>query len=74
MQRHADERDTLQASARGITVALARCAAAGVPIGEAVSSSPKEDLQSAATLQRFTAPGQNRLIATDAEDTCLVLG
>lgn len=74
LDRHAGQRDALEAGARGLAVTLARCAAAALLARHDAWSAPKGGARSGAALRRFVAHGLSRLGATDATDTALLLG
>jgi acyl-CoA dehydrogenase len=74
MQQHADQRETLEAGARGLALTLARCAAAALLARQANWSSDKGDFQPAAALQRFIGHGLNQLVSPDPNNTALLLG
>jgi acyl-CoA dehydrogenase len=74
LQHHAEQRETLEAGARGLALTLARCAAAALLVRQASWSSHKGDAQPAAALHRFIGLGLNRLVAPDADNTSQLLG
>jgi len=71
---HANQRDALEANARGLAFSLARCAAAALLARHDTWAAPHGGARSGAALRRFVAHGLLRLGATDATDTALLLG
>ncbi len=74
LDQHATARDTLEAGARGLTITLARCAAAALLARQATWSTRHGDPRPAAALQRFITHGLDRLVTPDAANTALLLG
>lgn len=74
VNQHANLRDALEASARGLAFTLARCAAAALLARHDTWAAPHGGARSGAALRRFVAHGLLRLGATDATDTALLLG
>jgi hypothetical protein len=74
VNQHANQRDTLEANARGLAFTLARCAAAALLARHDTWAAPHGGARSGAALRRFVAHGLLRLGATDATDTALLLG
>ena len=74
VNQHANQRDALEASARGLAFTLARCAAAALLARHDTWAAPHGGARSGAALRRFVAHGLLRLGATDATDTALLLG
>ena len=74
LDRHAAERDTLEAGARGLAFTFARCAAAALLARQASWSSRHGDPRPAAALRRFVSLGLDRLVTPDASNTALLLG
>jgi len=74
VNHHANQRDALEASARGLAFTLARCAAAALLARHDTWAAPHGGARSGAALRRFVAHGLLRLGATDATDTALLLG
>jgi alkylation response protein AidB-like acyl-CoA dehydrogenase len=74
LDRHGDDRASLEAGARGLAFTLARCAAAALLARQATWSARTGERRPEAALRRFVSHGLNRLIAPDAEDTGLLLG
>lgn len=68
------QRATLEAGARGITITLARCAAAALLARQAAWSQARGDVRPAAALRRFLGHGLLRLADIDPDDTALLLG
>ncbi|MDG2538280.1 acyl-CoA dehydrogenase family protein [Dyella jiangningensis] len=74
VNQHANQRDALEANARGLAFTLARCAAAALLARHDTWAAPHGGARSGAALRRFVAHGLLRLGATDATDTALLLG
>jgi len=74
LNQHADQRDALEASARGLAFTLARCTAAALLARHDTWAAPHGGARHGAALRRFVAHGLSRLGATDATDTALLLG
>jgi hypothetical protein len=74
VNQHANQRDALEANARGLAFTLARCAAAALLARHDTWAAPQGGARSGAALRRFVAHGLLRLGATDATDTALLLG
>jgi len=74
LNQHADQREALEASARGLAFTLARCAAAALLARHDTWAAPHGGARNGAALRRFVAHGLSRLGATDATDTALLLG
>jgi acyl-CoA dehydrogenase len=70
----AADRDTLEATARGLALTLARCTAAALLARQAAWARERGDMRPGAALRRFVAGGVNRLVVPDAADTQLLLG
>jgi acyl-CoA dehydrogenase len=74
LNQHADQREALEASARGLAFTLARCTAAALLARHDTWAAPHGGARHGAALRRFVAHGLSRLGATDATDTALLLG
>lgn len=74
LQRHAGQRDALEAGARGLAITLARCAAAALLARHDSWLAPRDSAPSGAALRRFVGHGLTRLSVTDTTDTALLLG
>ncbi|MFC5740591.1 acyl-CoA dehydrogenase family protein [Dyella tabacisoli] len=74
LNTHAQQRNPLEAGARGLAITLARCAAAALLARQAAWSTSRDDQRPAAALSRFVAHGLDRLTTHDAADTLLLLG
>lgn len=73
LDRHATERGTLEAGARGLAFTLARCAAAALLARQATWSGGHGDPRPAAALRRFVGRGLDRLVTPDADNTAQLL-
>ncbi len=73
LDQHAAVRDTMEAGARGLAFTLARCAAAALLARQAAWSRDRGDPRPAAALHRFVGRGLDRLVASDAGNTALLL-
>lgn len=69
-----NQRETLEAGARGIAFTLARCAAAALLARQASWSQARDDARPGAALRRFLGHGLLRIADTGATDTHLLLG
>jgi hypothetical protein len=74
LERRAQDRDALEAGARGLAFTLARCAAAALLARHDTWSAPHDGARAGAALRRFVGHGLIRLGSTDATDTALLLG
>ena len=73
LETHGAERDTLEAGARGLSITLARCAAAALLARQATWAKRQlGDLRPGAALRRFVSHGLDRLDSLDAADTALL--
>jgi acyl-CoA dehydrogenase len=73
LDHHRDERDLMEAGARGLAFTLARCAAAALLARQAHWSTRHGDPRPAAALHRFVRHGLDRLVTPDAGNTALLL-
>ena len=73
LDRQGDHRDTLEAGARGVSLTLARCAAAALLARQAGWAGARGDRRSGAALRRFVQHGLLRLQWPDRDDTALLL-
>ena len=78
LRRHLDDtrndRDALEAGARGLAFTLARCSAAALLARNASWGRQRGDMRPGAALRRFVGLGLNRLNAMDSADTHLLTG
>lgn len=74
LHANASQRDALEAGARGLALTLARCTAAALLARHDTWSAPHGHARAGAALRRFVAHGLDRLSATDATDTALLIG
>jgi acyl-CoA dehydrogenase len=74
LDRHASDRDSLEAGARGLAFTLARCTSAALLARQAGWSGERDDPRPAAALRRFTGHGLDRLVLPMSADTLLLLG
>jgi len=72
-QASGGERATLEASARGLAMTLARCAAAALLARQSTFARGRGDMRPGAALRRFVARGLDRLVRADTADTHLLL-
>jgi hypothetical protein len=73
LQASGSDRADLEASARGVALTLARCAAAALLAGQSTFARGRGDMRPGAALRRFVAHGLDRLTAADLADTRLLL-
>jgi hypothetical protein len=73
LQALGDERTGLEASARGLAITLARCAAAGLLARQSTFARERGDMRPGAALRRFVAHGLDRCLTPDTADTQLLL-
>ncbi|MCX7513898.1 acyl-CoA dehydrogenase family protein [Frateuria hangzhouensis] len=73
LQALGGERADLEASARGLAITLARCAAAALLARQSTFARERGDMRPGAALRRFTAHGLERLAVTAVADTRLLL-
>jgi alkylation response protein AidB-like acyl-CoA dehydrogenase len=69
----AGDRAALEASARGLAITLARCAAAALLARQSTFARDRGDMRPGAALRRFVARGLDRLVRADMADTHLLL-
>jgi acyl-CoA dehydrogenase len=74
LHNHAEQREVLEAGARGLAITLARCAAAALLARHDSWLAPLGRARTGAALRRFVGHGLTRLSVTDATDTALLLG
>jgi len=67
------QRTELEASARGLAITLARCAAAALLARHSTFARERGDMRPGAALRRFVAHGLDRCITPDTADTQLLL-
>ncbi|HET6804029.1 MAG TPA: acyl-CoA dehydrogenase family protein [Frateuria sp.] len=72
-QAPGNQREQLEASARGLAITLARCAAAALLARQSTFARERGDMRPGAALRRFVAHGLDRLAAADPADTRLLL-
>ena len=72
-QALAAHRADLEASARGLAITLARCAAAALLACQSTFARERGDMRPGAALRRFVARGLDRRVDPDAADTHLLL-
>jgi alkylation response protein AidB-like acyl-CoA dehydrogenase len=71
---HGQQRETLEAGARGLALTLARCTAAALLARQAAwSRQQRGDLRPGAALRRFVSHGLDRLDTADPADTALLV-
>jgi alkylation response protein AidB-like acyl-CoA dehydrogenase len=73
LQSLSGERDALEASARGLSLTLARCTAAALLARQSTFARGRGDMRPGAALRRFVAHGLDRLVRADAADTRLLV-
>ncbi|MFC4764225.1 acyl-CoA dehydrogenase family protein [Dyella koreensis] len=73
LDHHGQQRDTLEAGARGLAITLARCAAAALLARQAAWSKQRGDMRPGAALRRFISHGLDRLVTPNSTDTTLLL-
>lgn len=73
LDAHGQQRDTLEAGARGLSITLARCAAAALLARQAAWSKQRGDMRPGAALRRFISHCLDRLVTPNTTDTTLLL-
>ncbi|MEO6925701.1 MAG: acyl-CoA dehydrogenase family protein [Rhodanobacter sp.] len=73
LDQHGNQREAVEAGARGFAFTLARCAAAALLARQATWSKHHGDRRAAAALQRFVSRGLDRLVTPDGDNTRLLL-
>lgn len=72
-QASGNNRADLEAAARGLSLTLARCAAAALLARQSTFARGRSDMRPGAALRRFVAHGLDRSTAADVADTRLLL-
>ncbi|MGN6280479.1 acyl-CoA dehydrogenase family protein [Frateuria sp.] len=72
-QASGNNRADLEAAARGLSLTLARCAAAALLARQSTFARGRSDMRPGAALRRFVARGLDRSTAADVADTRLLL-
>lgn len=73
LQASASDRAEMEASARGLALTLARCAAAALLARQSTFARGRGDMRPGAALRRFVAHGLDRLATANLADTRLLL-